>query len=32
MTDKRISNLLVVDDASLLAIIHMKDLLKAGYL
>ncbi len=32
MTDKRISNLLVVDNASLLAVIHMKDLLKAGYL
>jgi arabinose-5-phosphate isomerase len=32
MTEKRISNLLVVEDNSLVAIIHMKDLLKAGYL
>lgn len=32
MTDKRISNLFVVDRDRLLGVIHMKDLLKAGYL
>jgi len=32
MTDRRISNLFVVQDRGLLGIIHMKDLLKAGYL
>lgn len=32
MTERRISNLFVTDGPRLLAIIHMKDLLKAGYL
>jgi len=32
MTDRRISNLFVVDGDRLLGVIHMKDLLKAGYL
>ncbi len=32
MTERRISNLFVVEGARLLGVIHMKDLLKAGYL